>query len=172
MIAHWLSFFIMLQESTSLSCIATHFGDVVKKAIEQYFERTLQDITLAELATLPHISIETLFPDCSYNARTRILKACDFAAFMVKKDSDFREQLLKEYMCPITLDIPKIPFLSPCCGHVFERSAFVEHLRQGQDYCGNLCPLCRQYVLYSFALCSVGNVALKNTIDLLQQNNV
>lgn len=156
----------MFQQDTTIANIKVVLGETTKEAISNNLG-DLDVITVYNISNLKDQDIDQW--NCTTNTKTRLKGFRDYTKLFLE-DTDSLSQIRCEIQCPITLSYPDTPILSPCCGHIFDKSALFHYLKESNmSLQGGMCPLCRGFIRTSLLLEIVGNASLLNIIEFCKK---
>lgn len=138
-------------QDRTIATIPIYLGPKMSDAIRDAFRTETSNITCRMISALSDKEIENI--DASQSIKRDLRKLRDYTR-LFKEDEDRHlnkvRALERDFLtCPLTYELARDPVLSPCCGHVFEKTAVHQSVRyQAPDAGGHrytfVCPLCKQ----------------------------
>lgn len=151
----------MIKHDTTIVNFNVVLDEEVKKAIIKNIG-PLEVITAQNISILTDNEIDQF--NCSTSIKTQLKKFRNYTKIFLE-NTDALSQIRREMLCPITLDYPNKVVLSPCCGHIFDKSALYQYLKEMGNLSGGKCPLCHQFIRTSILLELVGDASLRQIIE-------
>ena len=149
-------------QDTTINSLHIIIGDATKKALVDTFQTTLDCITIRMVSCLTNEQVDTM--NCTQNTKTRIKGFIEYTKLLQNENTLNRIRI--NMTCPILLTLPSNPFVTPCCGKVFERTALFTYLKEGNLQ--RACPLCKIQLQPNVCFQQNNPTALKDIIHSLQ----